>query len=103
MTGVRMEAGVVPGSSSSLIEDPDDQIWIRAAGMGEVQVVEFWSTDREGPPAHYHPWDEIELVIEGEVGFQVDGKWSQGGPGTVQLLARSVSHAVRVPVGTAAW
>jgi mannose-6-phosphate isomerase-like protein (cupin superfamily) len=101
MNGIRMEAGVVPGSISQLIEYPDDQIWIRAAGQGDVQVVEYWSTDREGPPAHYHPWDEIEMVIEGEVEFQVDGKWTRGGPGTVQLVPRSVSHAVRVPEGTA--
>jgi quercetin dioxygenase-like cupin family protein len=96
-----MKATVIPASESELVEYPDDEIWIRAAGHGPVQVIEYWSTDRVGPPAHRHPWDEVEMVIEGEVEFQVDGKWSAGGPGTVQLLPRGAGHSVRVPAGRA--
>ena len=101
MTDLHIEAGIVSGSDSELIEYPDDKIYLRAAGKGDIQVVEFWSTDREGPPAHSHPWDEIELVIEGEVEFLVGEEWSGGGPGTVQLLPKGVPHSVRIPSGTA--
>ena len=101
MPDLHIEAGIVPGSDSELIEYPDDKIYLRAAGKGDIQVVEFWSMDREGPPAHSHPWDEIELVIEGEVEFLVGEEWSGGGPGTVQLLPKGVPHSVRVPRGTA--
>jgi hypothetical protein len=54
-----------------------------------------------GPPPHFHPWDEVEVVIEGEVEFYVNGAWTRGGPGTVQMLPAGASHSVRVPSGTA--
>jgi quercetin dioxygenase-like cupin family protein len=66
-----------------------------------VQVIEYSSTDREGPPPHFHPWHEVEFVIEGEVEFYVNGEWTRGGPGTVQMLPAGASHSVRVPAGTA--
>ena len=66
-----------------------------------MQVIEYKSTDREGPPAHYHPWHEVEYVIEGEVEFYLNGEWIRGGPGTVQMLPAGAAHAVRVPQGSA--
>jgi hypothetical protein len=43
----------------------------------------------------------VEFVIEGEVEFYVNGTWTRGGPGTVQMLPAGASHSVRVPNGTA--
>jgi quercetin dioxygenase-like cupin family protein len=80
---------------------PDDEILLRNV-EGSIQVVEYASTDREGPPAHRHPWHEVEYVIEGAVEFLVgDGPWTAVGPGGVQMLAAGVPHSVRVPGGTA--
>lgn len=41
------------------------------------------------------------MVIEGEVEFYVNGVWTRGGPGTVQMLPAGANHSVRVPEGTA--
>lgn len=64
-------------------------------------MVEYYSTDRDGPPAHYHPWHEVEVVVEGEAEFYLHGQWTRGGPGTVQMLPAGVAHSVRVPNGSA--
>jgi quercetin dioxygenase-like cupin family protein len=96
-----MTAGVTPGDQFEAVDYPDDQILLRVTQGGNVQVVEYISTDREGPPPHAHPWHEIEYVIEGEVEFYVNGQWRQGGPGAVQMLPAGASHSVRVPAGTA--
>lgn len=100
-TEVRMTAEVVDGSQFETVRYPADEILLRVTQGGNVQVVEYESTDRDGPPAHYHPWDEIEYVIEGTVEFYVDGKVTVGGPGTVQLLPAGSAHSVRIPSGTA--
>lgn len=101
MTDVQMTAGVIPGEHFETVHYPDDEIRLRVTRGGNVQVVEYLSADREGPPPHSHPWHEVEFVIEGEVEFYVNGHWTRGGPGTVQMLPTGASHAVRVPVGTA--
>lgn len=80
---------------------PGDEILLRVTDRGNVQVVEYFSTDRDGPPAHYHPWHEIEVVIEGEVEFYRHSQWIRGGPGTVQMLPAGVAHSARVPEGLA--
>jgi quercetin dioxygenase-like cupin family protein len=101
MTGLNLPADVIDGGSFETVRYPDDELRLRVAGNGDLEVIEYISTDREGPPAHSHPWDEVEYVIEGEAEFLVDGTWTRGGPGTVQLLPAGSPHSVRVPEGTA--
>lgn len=101
MNDVHMQAAIVDGGQFETVRYPDDEILLRATAFGNVQVVEYRSTDRQGPPAHYHQWDEVEYVSEGEVEFYLNGGWVRGGPGTVQLLPAGVAHSVRVPAGTA--
>ena len=101
MTAVHMTAEIVDGSRFETIRYPTDDIRLRVTSGGNVQVIEYHSTDRDGPPAHYHPWHEIEVVIEGEVEFYLNGQWIRGGPGTVQMLPAGVAHSVRVPAGSA--
>lgn len=101
MTSVQMTAGIVDGSRFETVRYPDDEILLRVTNRGNVQVIEYYSTDRDGPPAHYHPWHEVEVVIEGEVEFYLNGEWIRGGPGTVQMLPAGVAHSVRVPHGSA--
>ncbi len=94
-----MDAGVVRGEE--VVRYPADQIFLRGIGQGNVQVMEYVSTDREGPPVHTHEWDEIEIVIDGEAEFRVGNEVTTGGRGTVQFLPAGVPHAVRVPLGEA--
>jgi quercetin dioxygenase-like cupin family protein len=101
MTNVQMTAGVTAGDQFETVHYPDDEIILRVTRGGNVQVIEYISTDREGPPSHSHAWDEIQYVIEGEVDFYVNGQWTHGGPGTVQMLPAGAYHSVRVPEGTA--
>ncbi|CRK60726.1 hypothetical protein [Alloactinosynnema sp. L-07] len=101
MTDLTIDAVVIPGDQAERVDYPDDTIWLRAVGHGDIQVADYTSTDRDGPPAHSHPWDEAQIVVEGEVEFLIGDRWQGGGSGTVQLLPRGVAHSVRVPAGTA--
>jgi quercetin dioxygenase-like cupin family protein len=96
-----MQAGTTDGTGVERLSVVGDDVLLRVVDAGDVEVVEYVSSDRDGPPPHSHPWDEIEFVIEGDVEFLVGDRWSRGGPGTVQMLPRGVAHAVRIPTGTA--
>lgn len=98
---LRMDTCVVPAEDAELVRYPDDEIWLRAVGRGDVQVVEYFSTDRPGPPAHSHPWHEVEVVLDGAVEFLVEGTWTEASAGAVQLLPAGAPHSVRVPSGRA--
>lgn len=100
-TTVQMTAGIFDGRQYETVRYPADEILLRVTSAGNVQVTEYISTDRQGPPAHSHLWHEIEYVIEGEVEFYLNGEWIRGGPGTVQMLPAGVAHTVRVPNGSA--
>jgi quercetin dioxygenase-like cupin family protein len=97
MTG----AGVVAADDHERLTTASDEVLLRVTDRGDVQVTEYRSTDREGPPAHTHLWHEIEYVIEGEVEFLLDGEWRRAGPGAVQVLPAGSAHSVRVPEGEA--
>ena len=102
MPELRIDPVVLPGDDAERISYPDDEIWLRAAGHGDIQVADYTSTDREGPPMHRHPWDEAQIVVSGRVEFRIgDEDWAAGGSGNVQLLPRGVPHAIRIPDGEA--
>jgi hypothetical protein len=48
MTEVHMTAGVTTGDQFETIRYPDDEILLRVTSGGNVQVIEYISTDREG-------------------------------------------------------
>jgi quercetin dioxygenase-like cupin family protein len=59
----------------------------------------FRATMPEGfsPPRHIHTReDEVFLVVEGDVLFDVDGRLVRGGPGTTVFMPRGVPHTFRV-------
>ena len=102
MTRLRLEPAILLGEDAELVNYPADEIWLRAVGHGEVQVADYRSEDRDGPPAHSHPWDEVQIVVEGEAEFRIaDDDWVRGRSGTVQLLPQGVPHCIRVPEGVA--
>jgi mannose-6-phosphate isomerase-like protein (cupin superfamily) len=46
-----------------------------------------------GPPLHYHLHeDEVFLVVEGRMSFQLDSRWNEFGPGAVVFAPRRVPH-----------
>jgi len=92
---------VIDGLQFDEVRTSTDLVRLRAFAAGNVQVTEYESDDREGPPAHTHLWDEVEYVIDGTAEFLIDGEWVRGGPGTVQLLPAGAAHSVRIPEGTA--
>jgi len=95
-----MTPAVIDGNTRETVRYPADELMLRVAD-GPVHVTEYVSTDREGPPPHTHLWDEVEYVIEGEVELYQRGRWTRGGPGTVQMLPAGEAHSVRVPHGQA--
>jgi hypothetical protein len=98
MGTIHVDPVVLRCEDAELIRYPADEIRLRAAGHGDIQVADCTSTDRDGPPMHSHPWDEARIVVAGVVEFRIgDADWVRGGSGTVQLLPRGVAHGVRVP------
>lgn len=51
MTTVEMTAGIIDGSRYDTVRYPGDEILLRVTEGGNVQVVEYFSTDRDGPRA----------------------------------------------------
>ncbi len=101
MDPLSVPSNVVTPDQFEIVRYPDDEILLRNV-EGSIQVVEYTSSDRGGPPAHRHPWHEVEYVIDGEAEFQIDGgPWQRVGPGGLQMLAAGSAHSVRVPEGTA--
>jgi mannose-6-phosphate isomerase-like protein (cupin superfamily) len=101
VTGLNIDAVVVDPAEAERLGYGEDAIWLRAIGRGDVQVADYTSSDCIGPPPHSHPWDEVQIVVEGEAEFLIGAAWRGGGSGTVQLLPRGVAHSVRVPAGRA--
>jgi quercetin dioxygenase-like cupin family protein len=67
------------------------------ASGGRISV--FRATMREGtsPPRHIHTReDEVFVVLEGEVRFEVDGEQLVAGPGTSVFMPRGVPHTFRI-------
>lgn len=70
---------------------------------GQLSV--FRATMRRGfaPPVHVHTReDEVFLVLEGEVTFEIDGRRLSAGPGTSVFMPRGVPHGFLVESAVAA-
>lgn len=70
MGNPNVEPVVLLGADAELVRCPADEIWLRAAGHGDIQIADYRSEDREGPPAHSHPLDEVQSLVEGEAEFR---------------------------------
>lgn len=65
------------------------EVYVESAGRGD------------GPPVHQHGWPTWELVLEGEVLFQVDGQDFLLGAGDAMYTPPGVAHAYMVKSDTA--
>jgi quercetin dioxygenase-like cupin family protein len=64
---------------------------------GQLSV--FRATLRQGfsPPRHVHTReDEVFLVLDGDVSFEIDGRRRSAGPGTSLYMPRGVPHSFLV-------
>jgi len=87
--------------AAEVVETPTDLVKLLVTDRGDVQVTEYVSSDREGPPPHRHEWHEVEYVIEGVAEFWLDGSWQRASAGSVQVLPAGSAHSVRIPEGEA--
>jgi mannose-6-phosphate isomerase-like protein (cupin superfamily) len=64
---------------------------------GAMSVLRATMVEGFGPPRHIHTReDEVFLVVEGDVLFDVDGRRRVAGPGTSVWMPRGVPHTFRV-------
>lgn len=64
---------------------------------GALSVFRATLAEGFGPPRHVHTReDEVFLVLEGDVRFELDGRPLLAGPGTSVWMPRGVPHAFRV-------
>jgi quercetin dioxygenase-like cupin family protein len=64
---------------------------------GQISVFRATCPEGFGPPRHVHTAeDEVFLVLEGDVRFEIDGVPLAAGPGTTVWMPRGVPHAFRV-------
>ncbi|HEY3838762.1 MAG TPA: ester cyclase [Bryobacteraceae bacterium] len=74
---------------------------MRATGEttnGSFALLEQWEVPPGfGSPYHtHHHEDESFYVLEGQIAFVVDGKWSKAGPGTFVYGPRDIAHGFKV-------
>jgi quercetin dioxygenase-like cupin family protein len=69
---------------------------------GAFCLMEHWTIPPGfGSPYHvHHLEDEAFYVLEGEMAFVSDGKWSKAGPGAYVFGPREIPHGFKI-VGTA--
>ncbi len=74
-----------------------------AAGSDRaMSVVEFLAPRGFGPPLHRHDdEDELFIVVEGELVFDIGDDRTVGGPGSMAYLPKGVSHTFQVTSETA--
>jgi quercetin dioxygenase-like cupin family protein len=89
--GDRPEALTVVGTSVTVLADSRT-----TDGMGFTLQK---GDEGTGPPPHCHPWDEAFFVLEGTIGFSVDGKSSLLGPGSLVYVPAGTTHAFSYGAG----
>lgn len=47
-------------------------------------------------PRHSHPQEQVTIVLQGEIEFDLDGELVRLGPGEIVLIPRNMPHGARV-------
>ena len=64
---------------------------------GKLSVIQATVPEGFSPPRHIHTReDEVFVVLEGQVVFELDGEWHLAGPGASVYMPRGVPHTFRV-------
>ena len=94
-----------PGEGEALnILGWDMQVVLRAEQTGgRLGLVEgTFPAGADGPPAHRDGHDELFLVIEGEVRFQLEQDVVQATPGTTIFIPEGILHTFKTEEGSPA-
>ncbi|HEU5246709.1 MAG TPA: cupin domain-containing protein [Candidatus Udaeobacter sp.] len=63
---------------------------------GELTIWTEITPPGGGPPPHYHlNEDETFHVLEGRIGFLLNGEWNEVGPGGTAFIPRGVVHTFK--------
>jgi quercetin dioxygenase-like cupin family protein len=60
-----------------------------------IEVFDTRGPAAAGPPPHLHPWEEIYVVLSGEVEVSIDGKAELLRPGGVAHVPANTRHGYR--------
>ena len=60
-----------------------------------VEIFDTSGPASAGPPLHFHPWEEVYVVISGELEVIVDGESHHLKPGGVAHVPAGVTHGYR--------
>src|SRR3954452_24806976 len=67
------------------------------ASGGRLSVFRATLTEGFSPPRHVHTReDEVFVVLDGDVSFDLDGRRLLAGPGTSVFMPRGIPHTFRV-------
>jgi len=78
------------------------QITVLVSGKtGSYEIVQQTGPEGSGLPPHYHPWDESNYVIKGEVEFGLGEEITWGTAGTVIHFPAGTAHSYRFGQGGA--
>lgn len=73
-----------------------------AATGGALSVLRATMPEGFSPPRHIHTReDEVFVVVEGDLCFEIDGRRQLAGPGTSVFMPRGVPHTFRVESASA--
>lgn len=60
-----------------------------------IEIFDTRGPTNAGPPPHYHPWEEVYVVLDGELEVTVDGETRVLAPGGVAHVPAKTIHSYR--------
>ena len=60
-----------------------------------VEIFDTRGPANSGPPTHFHPWEEVYVVLTGELEVIVDGQAQVIGEGAVAHIPANAKHGYR--------
>jgi quercetin dioxygenase-like cupin family protein len=90
---------IVRKDSARVLRAFGEELTVLLDGERTVGNLTMWTENTPpggGPPPHYHlNEDETFHVLEGRVGFLLDGEWNEVGPGGTAFMPRGVVHTFK--------
>lgn len=72
-------------------------------GLGKVMINVVELAPGSVIPLHHHPEEQISLILEGELDFELDGEKFQLGPGEGVLIPAQMPHQAQASKKTLAY
>ena len=87
-------AGVEAGESHYVLGETLRPMLTNAMGSS-IEIFDTKGMPGGGPPPHMHKWEEIYVVLSGEMEVFVDGKTTRLGPGGYAHIPANTPHAYK--------